>query len=445
MPNFYQTSGPDNDTLRCNSWNSSSFTTLWRAKDAGKRIKIVNIARAIYKNGKSGIKYVWGSSGVYNAMNGKSYNTNLKKAQKLKNKTTDCSHFVAACARGAKCSYGYMSSGDLKRANLSNFTKFDAQKEFQNETYQQGDIVCYSGNPGHVALVAHNGSKVKSSVFKNYEKDGSKKINDKKTNNIINKYCKHWKKKGVNKHDDSISQLQTYIDNLKKQRKTIQNKITNQKKKKQTEARKKYIQKLEKTKKTLTKAINYANDKLAKMKKKQTNKNKSKPKNVQQNTSQNDNEYDDEQIEKDQYAVDGNINFDDDESFNDDKEPELQPEAVNYYFIKSGPNYFSQAENSVAHKDYLGMIYCKRKIKVKTLSTTDSLWDFTFDMPFVSCSGYSSNIINVKKIANNHWQVFYKKNTQGQIIEEGAYVFKLKTSLGIEYEIRCEIDTYYDV
>ena len=193
MPNFYQTGGSKGNTIIEASYGSGRFKVLWRAKDKGARLRIGNIAELCV--GK-GINYVWGGTGVYYAFKGgkNSYNTNIKIAKtKLKNKSTDCSGFASACAKAGGSSMGIQHSATMvNSSSFANFTKHNAQKVFAAGTYQRGDIVAYVGDPGHAAVVAHNGPNVSKNTFKNYCKDGSKKITNKKTEKI-KKYIKNYK------------------------------------------------------------------------------------------------------------------------------------------------------------------------------------------------------------------------------------------------------------
>lgn len=456
MPIFVQTGGSKSNTIIRNR-NNTGFTTILRAKNKQTRIRIAAIAEAAYKCG--GMHYTKdGRMGLYKALQkGGNYAARLKIAKtKTKGKGVDCSGFSCACTYGAGDPLGSTrwapNSGALVRGEFANYTKHSYKNQVDGHKYQRGDIVCYpppkKGADGHVAVIVNSGSAIDEDKYfwKNYCKDGSKIIKDKKTNKIITDYCQHWKKKGVNRHDDSKSQLKAYIDDLYKQRRTIKNKLKNQKRKEKTKARKAYIRKLEKAKDALDDAIEYAEKKLKKMKnKKTTNKNKNRPKGKTQNATPDKGTTPDEGTTPDDKGnPDEGTGKNTNENMIEDKEPEPEPEKVDYYFIRSGPNYFSQGENNVLHKDYLGKTYCKRKLKIKTLVTTDSLWDFTFDMPFSSCSYKTANITTVNKIADDHWQVFFAKNAQGQIAAEGTYTFKLKTSLDIEYEITCDIETHYD-
>lgn len=450
MPTFYQTAGPNSDTLRCNDWNSNEFTVLWRAKDKKYRARIAAIAKAAV-NGPA-VKYNQGRRGeVYNAIaKGTNYAARYKIAQKkLGGKCCDCSAFASACCKGAGASIGLQTSASIASGNFSKFTKHSYSKVKAAGTWQRGDIVA-KGN-FHAAVIAYDGPNCKTS-YKNFYSDGSQKIKSKKVNEIRNKYIKN-NKKNVKKND-TAKKLQAYIKDLKKQRTTIKNKIKNQKKKKKTKAIKKYIKQLEKTRDKLTKSIEYAEKQLQELKNKKTTKsgaNKSRPKDTQtQITNTSEEEYDDEQISADEYAVDGSIEFDEEEDTPDmeeNQEPVIISENVNYYYLRSGPNYFSPliTNSSIVHKDYLGKSFCKRKVKIKTITTEQNEWIFTFDRNFNSCSAKSANIQSMSKDSSgNSWKVTLNTVKEGQIAM-GVYTFTLKTQDGLEYEFLCQIDTFYDV
>lgn len=429
MPYFYQT---HNNTIGYAPNGSSYFTRLWRAKHKKDRLQICNLAKAVYCNGNSGITYSMGAGGVLSKMgNIKGYTARVKAGmkRKFKGRSTDCSHFVAACALGAGVPYGgsdhYLNSDGLVGApSLAHFTKHDAQKVFTEGTFQRGDIVAYGkghkgASVGHVAIVAHDGKNAKH-VFDGYMADGSKKpTNTKKIKQAIKDNKKS--KKKINKM--SLAQLKAYYKQLKKDYDNVQAKINKEEKKIQTDERKNYLRKLRDLKKDLK------NKKKAVKKKIDNYKNnKERPNSSSSNTTSNNNYpiWDDGDDEDDLDEEDGNSE--------EDKDPEPAPESVEYYYIRSGPHHFS---NNGLYKDYLGKTFCKRKIKISTIVTTLDTWTLTFDMPFTSYSGHSSNILSAQKMSSDkEWKITIQPPTKTQ----EDYWIDFKTSLNIEYHILFQIE-----
>lgn len=433
MPYFYQT---HNNTIGYATNGSSYFTRLWRAKHKKDRLQICNLAKAIYCNGNSGIKYSMGAGGVLSKMgNIKGYAARVKAGmkRKFKGKSTDCSHFVAACAFGAGVPYGggdhYLNSDDLVKADsLKNFTKHDAQKAFTEGTFQRGDIVAYKkghngASVGHVAIVAHDGKSAKH-VFDGYMADGSKKPTSTKKIKQAVKDNKKSKKK-INKM--TKAQLKAYYKQLKKDYDNVVDKINSEKRKEQTAQRKKYIDKLKDLKKDLKnkkKAVkkkidNYKSD-------------KSRP-NSSSSSSSNSGGFEDYEGWDENENEDGE-DPDETESDPDEKEPEPVPESVDYYFIRSGPNHFS---NNGLYKDYVGNILCKRKLKIPTIVTTIDSWTLTFDMPFTSCAEHSNNILSAQKMSSEkEWKIIIQKPTSSY----EDYWIDFKTSLNVVYHILFQIE-----
>lgn len=442
MPNFYQTGGSKGNTIIEASYGSGRFKVLWRAKDKGARLRIGNIAQLCV--GK-GINYVWGGTGVYNAFkSGKnSYNTNVKIAKtKLKNKGTDCSGFASACAKAGGSSMGIQHSATMvNTSSFTNFTKHKAQKVFAAGTYQRGDIVAYVGDPGHAAVVAHNGPNVPKDTFKNYKSDGSKIIKNKKTEKI-RKHIKNYKTDLKTKKKKSKQALKNYLAKMKAERKTIKAKYKKWKNKKnKTEAQKAYTKKLKNALNKLNKDVIPSIEKAIRDYKEP----KSRPKTQNtSNTAANNYTNWDEGTDND--------NKNNTEIDTNNAEPVITPEKVDWYYIRSGLNYFSEEEiydsqnQKVRHKDYMGKIYCKRKLKIPMINVTKNYWDFSFDMPFTSCSSYPASIKSAAMVGGDttKWRYYLNTNGMGQI-QGGIYTIMMKTSSGIEYEIRCEIETYYDV
>lgn len=432
MPTFYQTGGSKSDTLVCSSGNSGSFTVLWRAKDPKHRMRIAAIGKAATDG--PAVNYSQGKrQGVYNALaKGKNYTARLNIAKnKLGGKYTDCSAFASACAMagGAKMGSGLQTSSTIANGSFSNFTKHNAQKVFAAGTYQRGDIVSKGGF--HAAVVAFDGPNCKTNFSKDYYSDGSKKIKNKKTEDIIKKYCKksQYKKDTKAKAKQSKAALKKYLKTLKDKQKILKTKYNNNKNK-TDKAHKEYVKKL----KTAIDDINNAIDYVQKAIDNYKTKNKSRPKS-KTTTTPVDNKGDN-----------NNTNGD-----NGDTEPVILPEQINWYYVRSGLNYFTEevilGQNStIKHKDYMGEIYCKRKLRVPKLYTTKDYWEFQFDMPFTQCTSLPAGIKSAAMVSGNTqiWRYYLNKNNLGQV-QSGVYTIKMKTSLGIEYIIRCDITTYYDV
>ena len=446
MPTFIQTGGAKNNTIVRNTYNGG-FTTILRAKDKGTRIKIAAIAEAAYKCG--GMHYTnGGRMGLYNAFKkGGNYNARLKIAKtKAKGKGVDCSGFSCACTYGAGDPIGSTSwapnSGALVKGTFSNYTKHNYQDQVRANKHQRGDIVAYpsktKGGMGHVAVIVESGSAIDEEkyFFKNYYKDGSKKITNKKTEKI-KKYIKNYKTDLKKKKKKSKQALKNYLAKLKKDKKTINDKYKKWKNKKnKTKAQEAYTKTLKKTLDKIKKAITATEKAIREYKEP-----KARPKT--QNTAANDYTNWDE----------GTDDYDDEyDTETDNAEPVITPEKVDWYYVRSGLNYFSEEEiydsqnQKVRHKDYMGKIYCKRKLKIPMINVTKNYWDFSFDMPFTSCSSYSANIKSAAMVGGDttKWRYYLNTNGMGQI-QGGIYTIIMKTGSGIEYEIRCEIDTYYDI
>lgn len=445
MPNFCETTS--GHTVKRTSHSGSSFTTLWRAKDKQTRMRIALIANAccgkglIYSNPRRlELKSFFEKKGNFSAR--------LKAAQqgKIKGKHVDCSGFTCACTAAAGVSTGAATSGPFSKGGFTNVNKFkrcNKSKQFNQGTYQRGDIVAYpsktKGGMGHVAIIASDGPNVPKNTFDGYYKDGTKKIKNPKTEKI-RKHIKNYKTDLKKKKKKSKKALKNYLAKMKAERKTIKAKYKKWKNKKnKTEAQIAYTKKLKKALDKLNKKVIPAIEKAIRDYKEPKVRPKSK------NTVVNDD------IDWDE----GTDDYDDEyntETDTDNAEPVITPEKVDWYYVRSGLNYFSEEEiydsknQKVRHKDYMGKIYCKRKLKIPMINVTKSYWDFSFDMPFTSCSSYPAGIKSAAMVGGDttKWRYYLNKNKMGQI-QGGIYTIIMKTGSGIEYEIRCEIDTYYDV
>ena len=415
-----------------------TFTTIQRAKDKKHRIRIAAIANECCGKGlaysspqrlqlKSFFEKIGTFAGRLSAI----------KKGKIKGKHVDCSGFACACAAGGGASIGASTSGTITDSTFSKYTKLSYAKQVAAGTWQRGDIVA---RHGHAAVIAYDGPNCKTNFSKEgYFSDGTKKIKNAKTEKI-RKYVKNYKTDLKKKKKKSKQALKNYITKLKKDKKIINDKYKKWKNKKnKTEAQEAYTKTLKNTLKKIKKAITATEKAIRDYKEP-----KSRPK-TQNTSSTTANDYTN--------WDEGTDDYDDEyDTETDNAEPVITPEKVDWYYIRSGLNYFSEEEiydsqnQKVRHKDYMGKIYCKRKLKIPMINVTKSYWDFSFDMPFTSCSSYPAGIKSAAKVGGDttKWRYYLNTNGTGQI-QSGIYTIKMKTSSGIEYEIRCEIETYYDV
>ena len=419
---------------------NQQFQTIHRAKDPKHRVQIALIAR---ESCGKGIKYSQpGHADYFNFLAKYKNVTSRLKAIKTKAKyhTCDCSGFASACALGGGASFGIRDSRQIANGTFSKFKHLSFKNQINAGTWQRGDIVAKNG---HAAVIVDDGPNCTYNFDKHFYKDGSKKITSKTLKKIRDDYVIHYKRQ-EKKHEGSAKELQAYINKMKKARETLLTKINNQKKKEKTIRRDEYIKKLKKTRKQLLTAINYAKDRLKKIKNKKNTKDgakksKKKSKTTQTTTTTNESDYDDE------YDDEYDYEYDDEDLTKEDTEPVILPEQVDYYFIRSGPSYYAPTNvQGVDYKDYIGKVFCKRKVKIPTLVAENNEWTFNFDLNFQSASFDEAEIKSITKVSGNDniWKVITKvDNTTGRV-PAGQYKFTMTTSAGIVYNFMCQIESF---
>lgn len=421
MPTFYQTSG---GTVKKDSYDCG-FTTVWRAKDKGTRIRIAAIGKAIVECG--GVKYSKSARGVLASRikKGKTYEARLKIAKtKSKGATTDCTGFAGACMYGAMHPMllnGWMPNSSslcsTPDGTFAHYKKLNYKKQLKARTLQRGDIVAKPNHHGAVVAESMSGINEKEYFFKNYYKDGSKKKKN-PTVEKIKKHIKHYKSKIKKKKKKSKKALKKYYDKVKRERTTIYNKWKKVKNKKnKTTADRKYQKKLKDLLKKLDEKVIPAAKKAYENYKSPKKRPKKKTSKKTNSTTNNYTNYDEGISDGDKYDTEYT------ETEVVDLEPVITPEKVDWYYVRSGLNYFSEEDvydsknQQVRHKDYIGNIYCKRKLKVPTLNVTSNYWEFDFDMPFSSCSSYPANINRVEMVGGDPttWRYYLNTNKLGQV------------------------------
>lgn len=407
MPTYCETK---NGSISHRTWNQN-FTTVQRAKDKKTRMRIAEIANAccdkglVYtKGGRHQLRYYFEKIG--------SYAGRLKAAQKgkIKGKGIDCSGFCNACCSAAGASMSGSNSAQITNGHFSKYKKLSYANQLRAGTLQRGDVVARNG---HAAIIAKDMGNVPKDTFKNVKTDGSKKIVDKKYNEIVSKYLKKNKWKSKLKKKKSLKTLNKYLSDLQAAKRTIQKKIDKYEKKKQTDAVKAFLRKLRKRRGQLTTAIGKCKSKIQNLKKKQSDNNKTS------NSPGSDENYITTTTTSTTTEASTTTT-----TTTEDPESTEDPETYNLQWIYAGPNRFI-TKNEITYKDYVGDTFCDRATTINSfIVTNEGYWDIEFDMPFQTLYQKSGNLQVIKK-DNNNWR--FIPDNSNDIQKSGKYVFTLKT------------------